>query len=222
MFLKPLNFDLERRLRRFAIPNLMLYIIAGQALVFLLSVLWPSTLGAGLDYRLSLLRSALFRGELWRILTFIFVPPSSSPVFTLISLYFYYMIGTQLEAHWGKVKFNLFYLVGMVGAILACLLTGYANNAYLNLSLFFAYASVWPDEEVLLMMILPIRMKYLALLDAALYLWSFITGSASTRVTIILCLLNLALFVGGDFLHTIRNESRYWKTRANFRKTMWK
>ena len=70
------------------------------------------------------------------------------------------------------------------------------------------------------MMILPIKMKYLALLDAAVYIYYFIVGGASTRVSIVLCLLNVILFLGGDLMHTIRRESQYWKTRYNFRKTM--
>ena len=79
---------------------------------------------------------------------------------------------------------------------------------------------MYPDEEVLLFMLLPVKMKILALIDAALYTYEFIVGSASTRVTIALCLLNVILFLGGDILNTLRRESRYWKTRYNFRKTM--
>ena len=82
------------------------------------------------------------------------------------------------------------------------------------------HAALYPDEQVLLFMILPIKMKYLALVDAALYLYYFIVGTASTRITIVLCLLNVALFLGGDIINTIRRESRYWKTRYNFRKAM--
>lgn len=141
-------------------------------------------------------------------------------MFILFSLYFYYVIGMSLENRWGKVKFNLYYLIGMLAAVIACLITGFAGNTFLNLSLFFAFAAMFPDEEVLLFMILPIKMKYLAVLDAALYTYQFIVGSASTRVTIVLCLLNVFLFLGGDLINTIRRESRYWKTRYNFRKTM--
>lgn len=216
------NFDLERRLRRYTIANLMRYIVIGQAVVFLLQFLWPVSLGPSLVYRISLNRAAVFRGEIWRLVTFVFVPLSSSPLFILFSLYFYYIIGTRLENHWGKVKFNLFYLIGMLGAIVAMLLTGWADNTLLNLSLFFAYAAIWPDEEVLLFMVLPVKMKYLALLDAVLYAWMFIRGGASTRITIILCLLNVLLFVGGDLLRLIRQDSKYWKTRRNFRRVMWK
>ena len=138
----------------------------------------------------------------------------------LIYLYFYFMIGLTLEARWGTVKFNLYYVVGMLSAIIACLITGSATNTFLNLSLFFAYAALYPEEEVLLFMFLPIKMKYLAVLDALLYFYMFIIGNASTRVTIVLCLANVFLFLGGDLIHTLRRESQYWKTRYNFRKAM--
>ena len=214
-----INYHLERKLRRFAISDLMKYIVFGQAAVYLLMLIWP-TVGYQLYSAITLSRSALLRGQIWRIVTFVFAPPNSSPLFIIFALYFYYMIGTGLEARWGKVKFNLYYLIGMVAAVIACLITGYASNTYLNLSLFFAYAAMYPDVEVLLFMILPVKMKYLAVLDAALYTWQFIVGGASTRVTILLCLANVFLFLGGDIISTIRRESHYWKTRYNFRKTM--
>ena len=214
-----IHFDLERKLRRYAISDLMKYIVIGQGIVFALLYIWP-TLGYQLYSLITLTRTGLTRGQIWRLVTFVFVPPSSSPIFILFAPYFYCMIGVGLENQWGKVKFNLYYLVGMLGSIIAALITGYADNTFLNLSLFFAYAALYPDEQVLLFMILPIKMKYLALVDAALYLYYFIVGTASTRITIVLCLLNVALFLGGDIINTIRRESRYWKTRYNFRKAM--
>ena len=214
-----INYNLERRLRRYTISNLIKYIVFGQAIVYALMLIMPSV-GYRLYSMITLTRAGLMRGQIWRAVTFVFAPPSTSPIFIIFSLYFYYMIGTGLEARWGKVKFNLYYLVGMIAAVVACLFTGYATNSYLNLSLFFAYAAMYPDEEVMLFMIFPIKMKYLALIDAALYTYEFIVGSASTRVTIVLCLLNVLLFLGGDLLNTLRRESRYWKTRYNFRKTM--
>ena len=214
-----IHFDLERKLRRYAISDLMKYIVIGQGIVFALLYIWP-TLGYQLYSLITLTRTGLMRGQVWRLVTFVFVPPSSSPIFILFALYFYYMIGVGLENQWGKVKFNLYYLVGMLGSIIAALITGYADNTFLNLSLFFAYAALYPDEQVLLFMFLPIKMKYLALADAALYLYYFIVGGAPTRVTIVLCLLNVFLFLGGDIINTIRRESRYWKTRYNFRKAM--
>ena len=103
---------------------------------------------------------------------------------------------------------------------LTALITGHAGNMYLNLSLFLAFAALFPNEEVLLLMVLPIKMKYLALLDVVIYLREFIVGGVSARLAIILCLANVWLFLGGDLIRTIRRESQYWKTRYNFRKTM--
>ena len=217
--MKPVNFDLERRLRRYAVSDLMKYIVFGQGAIYLLLLAWP-TLGYRLYSMMSLTRAGLMRGEIWRLVTFILIPPSSSPLFIIFALYFYFMIGRALEARWGKVKFNLYYLIGMLAAIIACLITGGAGNTFLNLSLFFAFAALYPNEQVLLFMVLPIKMKYLALLDAALYLWQFIVGTASTRVTIVLCLANVFLFLGGDILHAIKRDSQYWKTRYNFRRAM--
>ena len=214
-----INYDLERKLRRYSIADLMKYIVIGQGIVYLLLYIWPS-LGYQVYSMITLSRSALLRGEIWRIITFIFVPQVSSPLFAFFMLYFYYMIGMGLESRWGKVKFNLYYAIGMLAAVIACLLTGHAVNTYLNLSLFFAYAAMFPNEEVLLFMILPVKMKYLAIVDALIYLRAFIAGPNSARVTIILCLANVFLFLGGDLIHTIRRESQYWKTRRNFRKVM--
>jgi len=214
-----INYNLERKLRRYAISDLIKYVVYGQGILYALMMIMP-TLGYRLYSLMTLTRRGLFDGQIWRLVTFIFVPPSSSPLFILFSLYFYYMIGMSLERRWGKVKFNLYYLIGMLAAIVACLLTGYAGNTFLNLSLFFAFTAMFPDEEVLLFMILPIKMKYLAVLDAAIYTYQFIVGNASTRITIVLCLLNVFLFLGGDLINMIRRESRYWKTRYNFRKTM--
>ena len=214
-----INFNLERKLRRYAINDLMKYVVFGQGILYALMMVMP-TLGYRLYRLMTLSRSGLFAGQIWRLVTFIFVPPSSSPLFVIFSLYFYYMIGMSLERRWGKVKFNLYYFIGMLAAIIACLLTGYAGNTFLNLSLFFAFAAMFPEEEVLLFMILPIKMKYLAVLDAAIYAYQFLIGSASTKITIILCLANVFLFLGGDLINMIRRESRYWKTRRNFRRVM--
>jgi len=214
-----INYDLERKLRRYTISDLMKTIVIGQGIVYILMYVWPS-LGYQLYSMMTLSRSAILRGQIWRLVTFVFAPPASSPLFVLFALYFYYMIGSGLERRWGKVKFNLYYGIGMLCAIIACLLTGHADNTYLNLSLFFAYAAMYPNEEVYLFGILPIKMKYLAVLDALIYLRAFIVGPWSSRVTIVLCLLNVFLFLGGDLINTIRRESQYWKTRRNFRRTM--
>jgi len=206
-----------RRVLRFSIPNLMTYIIGGQALLFVLGY-------AGLPvYSLfSLDRAGLFRGEIWRLVTFVFLPETGNLVNLVFSLYLYWLIGNALESRWGSNRFTAYYLFGMAGAILAALLTGFGVNTYLNLSLFLAFAALFPDFELMLFFIIPIKIKFLALLDAALLLFSLFTQPWYAKAAILLSLMNLFFFLGGDLINTLRAESRYWKTRRNFRKTMWK
>lgn len=206
---------MQRKLRRLSVRNLMNYIVGGMALCYVLMMFIP-----GLYGQLMLSRTDVLHGQIWRLITFIFLPTGGGMIGFLLSLYFYWLIGSSLENQWGTFKFNLFYFVGAIGSILAAFITGYSDNTYLNLSLFLAFASLFPDFQVLLFFFLPVKMKYLALLDVALYLWLFITGGWSARVTILLCLANVILFVGGDFLNTMRREMGYWKTRYHFRKAM--
>ena len=211
-----LPFEVERRLRKFCISGLMRYIVVGTAVTYLVALVTQF----GLIGQMTLERDLVFQGQLWRLITFVFVPSSLSPLWALLSLYFYFMIGTQVENSWGTVKFNLYYWIGVLGAIAAAMLTGYATNTFLNLSLFFAFAILNPQAEVRLFFAIPIQIKYLALANALYYLYVFIVGDWSTRAMILFSLLNLFLFLGGDFINWVRRDARHWKTRYNFRKNM--
>ena len=135
---------LERKFSRYAIPNLITYIIILYAAGFALELINPTFY----SQFLSLDASKILQGQIWRIVTFIIQPPSDSLIFIVFALYLYYMIGKQLEAAWGAFRFNLYFFSGMLfivlGAILAYLLTGTVlpmDTWYLNLSLFFAFAA---------------------------------------------------------------------------------
>ncbi len=205
--------QLERRCGRFCIQNLMMVVIIGQAMVYVASLMT----NVGLMGRLSLNWPAVMHGEVWRLLTFIFIPGSLSPIGLLLSLYFYYLIGHTLEQTWGDFRFNVYYLLGMVGAIIAAALTGSATSYYLNLSLFFAFAVLYPDFQVLLFFILPVKMKYLACFSGALCLIDLLFGSWATRASVLFALINFLLFFGGDFFRTVRREATYYKTRRSWR-----
>ena len=166
-------YKLERKFGRICIPHLMLVIIAGQAMVYLANLLNPDIL---LLSRFSLNWAAVMHGEVWRLFTFVFIPQSTSPLGLVLTLYFYYLIGNTLENTWGDFQFNVYYLCGMLGAILAAALTGYGTSYYINLSLFFAFAMLYPDFQVLLFFIIPIKMKYMALFSGALCLIDLLMG----------------------------------------------
>ena len=210
-------YRMEYKYGRKAIPNLMLTVVLGMALVFVADLLNPMV---NLQSYLYLSRDALFHGQVWRLLTFIFLPPNSSPIFIFFSLYFYYWIGGSLERTWGSFRFNVYYLCGMVGTVLACLLTGAADNYFLNMSLFFAFAALYPDMQVLLFFIIPVKIKWLAWLDGALFLYSFIVGSWSTRAAILMSFANFLLFFGPDLFQGLFRDAKYWRSRAQYRRNM--
>lgn len=206
---------LERKARGFAIPNLMFFLSGAMLLVYILSLFFPALPGL-----LSLNRGALLRGQVWRLVTFLAIPPSSSPLWILFNLYFYCLLGRGLEQQWGVFRFNLFYLCGMLGAIVSALITGFGTNYYLNLSLFLAFAAFYPDYRLTLFFLLPIKVKYLAILDAVLLLVSFVLAGWADRLAIVMSLVNIVIFFGGSGLKRLKTQMGYWKTRRNFRKYM--
>lgn len=203
---------------RYAIENLMIYIVIGMAIVFASDFLLLPQIGVSLSSLLAFDRAAIFSGQIWRIVTFIFIPPDSSMLFILFSLYFYWLIGGGLESAWGAFKFNIYYLVGILGTIIAGMLTGYATNYYLNMSLFFAFAALYPDFQVLLFFILPIRIKWLALLDALYFLISFIFAGPGGKIALLVAVANFLLFFGGEFISRIKAFIRKRKFNRDFRR----
>ena len=182
-------------IKRFSIPNLMKYIVIGMAGVYLLDFLTSPTLGFNLSYFLAFDVAAIRMGQLWRLVTFIIYPPSTGIIFVAFALYFYWMVGTSMEKHWGSSKFTLFYLCGMLGTMLAGLITGYATNSYINLSLFFAFAITFPNFKILLFLILPVKVKWLALVNCFLYLFMLINNNWPGRIALLLSLLNIFIFL---------------------------
>ncbi len=208
---------MERKAGKLAIPHLMYYICGGMLIVFITDFLLPQV---GLGSLLALNMKQVAQGQVWRLVTFIFAPVNSSPIWILFSLYFYCLIGEALEREWGSFRFCLFYLTGMVGAILAALFTGYGFNEYLNLSLFLAFAFFYPNYQVMLFFFIPLKVKYLAIFDLVLMAYSLIVGTWSARIAIIFSLLNVVLYFGNYFLKNFRHWLSYRKTRNNFRKYM--
>ena len=209
---------------RFGIPNLMRVIVIGNVAVYVLMLLTQANDANALSF-LTFNLNALLHGEVWRLVTFVFVPASSSPFALLISLYFYYWIGSTLERQWGTAKFNLYYISGalltVLGVVLASLITGNpyltaAGTGYVNLSMFFAFAFLFPDTTVLLFFILPVRMKWLAYLDGALFAFDIIKAIGAHNwagvVLPIVALLNFAVFIWPE-VHYLKERAKYQNSR---------
>ena len=222
----------------FGIPNLMQYVAIGSVVIFVGDMI---TSGA-CSWFTRLYPELLFQGQIWRLLTFIFVPVTtgeSSPflnclLFALIT-YFYYQVGTALERQWGTARFNLFYFLGVLlnlvmGLIMYAvypithdLLGGYyfetANMYYINLSMFFSFATLYPDMRVLLYGIIPLKIKWLAYLDAALFAYDICFSLASRNwlhaILPVIALLNYFIFFGDDLLSLFHRKKQQVRYRTN-------
>ncbi len=207
---------MERRLYAWRVQPFFRYIVFAMAGVYVLQFMFP---GYPLIERLSLTTAGLRRGEVWRLVTFLAVPTMASPLYALLTMYFYYFIGTALEARWGARRFLLYYGLGAVGAIIAGLITGYGMNTYLNFSLFFAFAIMNPEFQLMLFFVLPVKVKWLAAANALFFIWSLINGRWPERAAIIASILHLMLFFGGDLINLVNNEYHNWNRRRAFRKS---
>ncbi|NLM76500.1 MAG: rhomboid family intramembrane serine protease [Ruminococcaceae bacterium] len=205
---------LARKLDRIAIRGLMKYIVISMGAVFVLDIVFTGQLSSLLLFS----KVAILSGQIWRLLTFIFLPPGASLLFILFALYFYYMIGEALESAWGTARFNLFYLVGIASTIVAGMITGYATNQYLNLSLFFAFAILYPEVELRLFMILPVKVKWLAWVNAAFFLYMLVISSWPQRIALLISLANIALFFWPDLYNRIHNWRRRRDWQSQFRR----
>jgi len=206
---------LEKKLGRFAVKGLMNYIIGLTALVFFLMYIQPT--GSVIE-RLMLNWAMIKQGEVWRLITYIFIPPTDSILWIVFVLYFYYMIGINLENHWGALRFNVFYLIGVIATTVAALLTGGSvTSVYLNLSLFLAFAHLFPNFELLLFFILPVKVKYLAWLQWAFIGWTVLTAPSIAEKTVaIVSVANYLIFFGRDLLTGVKLNQKAHVNKRRF------
>ncbi len=207
--------SLERKIGRYAIRNLSLYIIIAYIIGYILAL-------TGSVEFISLNPYYIARGQIWRIITWIIVPPSSLDIFTIIMLYFFYSIGSALERTWGAFRYNVYIFSGIIFTVLGAVLlyvistnggldgvsAGYLvsrgfSTYYINLSIFLAFAATYPNIQVLLFFVIPVKVKWLAYVDAAILVYQFVISGAAGRIAIVMSLLNFLVF----FLST-RNFKR--------------
>jgi len=203
---------LESRFGRWAIPNLTVLIIAGQVLLYFLQ--FTRAGNGGEMAKIHLLPSAVMEGEVWRLFTFLFAPPASRSLLVIFYWVLMYMFGNGLEQQWGTFKYNLFLLVGYLASVAAAFIAyafGYdmiADNSFLYGSLFLAFARLFPDFTINLYFVLPIKIKWLALLMWLWYAYEFLQGDWMGRMMIFASVLNYLLFFGKEHLRDWRQGSR--------------
>ena len=207
---------LERKFGRYCIPNLISILIGGQILVYAVELF----VNQYISFYLNLDRGALLAGQIWRVITFMFVPFSGGgPLSVVLGIYFTWFIGTALEKEWGDFRFNLYLLLGMLGAVLACLCTGWADTYCLSLSLLLAFAMLYPEVQVLLFFVIPVRVKYFGLFAAALWVFSFLTAAPLGKLNYLLCMVGFAAFFGPQAARSVRAWIRreQWKLKKSVR-----
>jgi membrane associated rhomboid family serine protease len=208
-----MNFldKLERKLGRIAIPNITLYLVMGQAFFYVAA--YSGRLDVG---RMLLIPSLVLSGEWWRLLAFVFIPPSTSLIFVFFALYFFYMMGTALEGHWGTFRYNLFLLIGYLITVAVSFLVPYGTgtNIFLGASVFLAFAHLYPEFVIYIFFVLPVKIKWLALLTWIGYGWQLIAGDWMTRVLVIASIGNYLLFFGKDIALRTRYGGRKMASQA--------
>ena len=205
----------ERKYGKYAIKNLSLMLILCYACGTVISMINPTFL-----YYLTLDPYKILHGQVWRLVTWIVSPPSSSNLFfLLITLYFYYSLGTALERTWGDYRCNMYIFSGMIFTVLGSfLLMGYSylfegatvayygeeyyfsvmasyfSTYYVNMSIFLAFAATFPDIQVLLMFFIPIKVKWMGIIYAAMLVYEFVSYPYYLRFVIAASLLNFIVF----------------------------
>ena len=197
---------LERKFGRYAIPNLTVYLLVAYVIGFGIVWMMPDLVGY-----ITLEPALILRGQVWRLITWILVPPTTNLVSLLFLVLLYYSLGTALEHTWGSFRYNVYIFSGLIFTVLAefglyvfflirygvemqLSMIGMVSTNYITMSIFLAFAAIYPDMEVMLYFILPIKMKWMALVYAARAVYYFIQGGIATRVSIAASLLNFAIF----------------------------
>lgn len=203
---------LERHLGRFAIPGLIRYVVALNALVFLLVYFLPEYAQV-----LSLDRAAILRGEVWRVVTWIFLPETQSMFWILFYLLFTWWLGDLLEESWGTFRLNAYYLLGMALCIGSAFIFGASGgNLLLNLSLFLAVATLAPNLEILIFFILPVKIKWVALFSLIFPAGILLFGPLAAKMVVVMCLGNYLLFFGPSALRGGLDSQRTRNRRSRF------
>lgn len=202
--------------RNKGIPNLMLYIVLGTAVVYVMSRMYGN---AFLYYLLCFDRGAILQGQVWRLITYPLTYSAGNLLLTAVSLFCYYSLGRAMENIWGTLRFNLYYLSGVVMMDIYCLLFGgQADVVYLNLSLFLAYATLFPDAHFLLFFIIPVKAWIFALLDLVFVVIGLVSYPFPYNLFSVVSLANYFLFFGKDVLNVVpmswrANTSRLFRKK---------
>lgn len=209
------KYKIKRFFRNIAIENLMTYIAASMAIIFVGDLFT----GGMLSQFLAFDRTAILEGQVWRLITFLMLPQTGSPVWIVFSVYFYYFIGKETENEWGSHNLTMYFLLGAVLLIIAGFITGYSDVSYLYFSLFLVYAHLNPHHQFMMFMIIPIEAKWMALIDVVFMLAEFLQAftiypiypaiGIAYQLPVIVAFLVYGIFFGKDHFGGLANKFRH-------------
>jgi hypothetical protein len=203
---------LELRFRRYAVPNVTVALIICQVLVYVAQLTHKGILG-----KVVLVPELVLKGEVWRLVSFLFQPPLMNPLFAFFFWYLFYLMGSALEHTWGTFRYNLFLLVGYVATVAAAFVTPDQPtfNVFLQGSVFLAFAFLYPDFQLLLFFLIPVKVKWLALLQWIGYFYALVfVPSWPVRLATLAAISNFLLFFWGDLVLRIRSGYRRMSQQA--------
>jgi len=202
---------LERRFGRFAVPNITLLLIAGQVVTFVLSVNDPQ-----LYDRLVYIPSRVLQGEVHRLFTFLLLPPGTMIIWAFFFWYLFYLMGTALEHYWGPFRYNLFLLIGYLATVSAAFVVpeGPVGNWFLQGTVFLAFAWLNPRFTLHLFFVLPVQIRWLALLTWIGFGFTLIFGAWPQRISVAASVLNFFVFFGQDVWYRIKTGRRQMARQA--------
>ena len=191
---------MERRFGRYAIRNLTMYLLAGYAIGYLLSFTMPQLL----TY-FTLEPALILKGQVWRLLSWVIIPPNDNIIFVIFMMLLYYSLGNTLESYWGAFRYNVYIFSGILFTVIGAFIvngliggiTGFGSlysTYYINMSIFLAFAVCYPNMELLLYFIIPIKVKWFGILYGAFIVLSFLQTNWAGRVAIIASMFNFILF----------------------------
>jgi hypothetical protein len=208
---------LNAKFGRYALPNLTVVLVVGQVLMFLTQQLNPGKQGFQMLERIRMYPDRVLAGEYWRIITFLFDPPTTNLIFAVFFWYMFYLMGTTLEVTWGAFRYNIYLLIGYIGSI-ACAFGVYfahgalagmpASSGFLYGSIFLAFARFFPEFTLYVMFVIPIKIKWLAMLQWLGYAYAFLFGEWMERAMVVASVANYLLFFGHDIWLSMKQGHR--------------
>lgn len=215
---------LNAKYGRHGVPNVTVIFIVGQIFLYLAIQLNPGEKALNIVERIQLVPAKVLSGEVWRLGTFLFMPPTMNVLFAAMFWYLFYLMGTALEQTWGAFRYNVFLAVGYIASVAAAFAAPLAagpvaahvpaTNAFLYGTVFLAFARLYPEFTLLLFFVLPVQIRWLALIQWIIYGWTFLVGDWMARGMIVAAVANYLLFFGRDIWFDVKHGHRRMRFQA--------